>query len=175
MRKYAAVPLGLLVAALCFGAVANAGIITPTKVSASVSPRHIITGAPYKFTVSGTIRFNPIYCPPGTTNPAYCTVITAKQACSGKISLNVGLGKDPILADAKTTVKKTGGKVSSKCTFSIKTKIPKSDLTATSTYVPHQKGSYVFVNFKVKFLGNTVLNAKKARTQYVVAKLTQPS
>jgi len=174
VRKYAAVPLGLLVAALCFGAVASAGIITPIKVSASVSPRHIITGAPYTYTTSGSIRFNPIYCPPGTTNPAYCTVITAKEACSGKVTLKVGLGKDVLLTDAKTTVKKSGGKVNSKCGYKIKIKIPTKDLTATSTYVPHQKGSYVFVNFRVKFQGNSILNAKSARTQYVVAKLTQP-
>jgi hypothetical protein len=174
VRKYVAVPLGLLVAVLCFGAVANAaGIITPTKVSASVSPRHV-NGPPYTFVTSGTIRFNPIYCPPGTTNPAYCTVITAKEACTGKISLKVGLGRDPLLADAKKTIDSTGGKVSSKCTYSIKTKLRKSDFTATTAFRPHQFGAHVFVHFKVKFQGNSVLNAKTARTQYVVAKVLQP-
>jgi hypothetical protein len=175
VRKYAAVPLGLLVAALCFGAVADAaGIITPIKVSASVSPK-FIGAAPYTWVTSGTIRFNPVYCPPGTTNPAYCTTITAKQACSGgKLSLKVHIGRDPLLADANTTVKSTSGKASSKCTYSIKTKIPKADFTSTSHYVLGQRGQRVYVRFRVKFLGTSVLNAKSARTQYVKAVLTEP-
>ena len=179
MRKPAAVTLGLLVALLCFGAVASAGIINPIKVSASVSPHHQISNPPYTFTTSGKITFPSYYCPPGTKKPIpgqtnTCASITAKEACSGKISLSVSLGRDPILADAKTTIAKTGGKVSSKCTYSIKTKFPTADFTASQTYVPHEKGIYVYVSFHVKFQGNKVLNAQKARTQNVIAKLINP-
>jgi hypothetical protein len=175
VRKPAAVLLGVLVALLCFGAVAGAtGSVPPIKVSASVSPRHQIAHPPYTFTTTGRITFPTVYCPPGTTNPAYCTAITAKKACTGKVSLSVSLGRDPILADAKKTIQKTTGKVSNKCTYSIKSKFRKSDFTATSHYVPHQRGSYVYVSFHVKFLGNSVLAAKQARTQNVVAKLINP-
>jgi hypothetical protein len=173
VRKPAVVLMGLLAAMLCFGAVASAGIINPTKVGASVSPRHI-KKAPYTFTTSGKITFPTSYCPPGNSNPAYCVPITAAEACTGKVSLKIVLGKDPILADAKKTIKKTTGKVSSKCTYSIKTKLPKKDFKATSTYTPHQKGAYVHVAMVVKFLGNTVLNPASAHTQTVIAKLTQP-
>jgi len=173
VRKPAAVLLGSLVALLCFGAVASAGIITPTKVSASVSPPYV-KAAPYTFVTSGTITFPSLYCPAGTTNPAYCTTITKAEACRGKVSLKVKLGADPILGDAGSTIKSTTGKVSSKCTYSIKTKFPKSDFTATQIYVPHQKGAFVRVKMSVNFLGNTLLNAKAAKTQTVIAKLTQP-
>ncbi|MDQ6806701.1 MAG: hypothetical protein M3065_17445 [Actinomycetota bacterium] len=173
MRKRVAVLLGLLAAMLCFGAVANAGIITPTKVSASVSPHHRL-GAPYNFVVRGSIRFPKLYCPPGTTNPAYCTIITNAHACRGKVSLTVDLGKDPILAAAESQIASTEARVSQQCTYKIRLHFPESDFTATHRYVPHEKGSYVKVRFHVKFLGNTVLNAKGAKTQKVVAKLTQP-
>ncbi|HWF50825.1 MAG TPA: hypothetical protein VG294_09320 [Solirubrobacteraceae bacterium] len=173
MRKPVAVLLGSLAVVLCFGAVASAGIITPSKVSASVSPHHV-TKAPYTFTTHGTITFSPLYCPPGTTNVAYCTTITKAEACSGKVSLKVKLGPDPILADADTTIKSTTGKVSSNCTYSIKTKFSTKDFTATKIYSAHEKGVYVKVKFSVKFLGNTVLNPKSANTQTVIAKLTKP-
>jgi len=175
VRKPAAVLLGVLVALLCFGAVADAtGIINPIKVSASVSPRHQISKPPYTFTTSGRITFPTLLCPPGTTNPAYCTTITAKEACGGKVSLKVTLGKDPILADANKTIKRTTGKVSGKCTYSIKAKFPKSDFRATKHYFAHEKGSYVHVSFHVSYLGDSVLKPKTARTQNVIAKLLQP-
>jgi hypothetical protein len=173
VRKPAAVLLGSLAAILCFGAVASAGIITPTKVSASVSPHHIIK-APYTFVTSGTISFPSLYCPAGTTNPAYCTTITKAEACRGKVSLKVKLGSDPILGDAGNTIASTSGKVSSQCTYSIKTKFPKSDFTATTIYGAHDKGVYVKVKFSANFLGNTLLNAKAAKTQIVIAKLRKP-
>jgi hypothetical protein len=179
VRKPAAVTLGVLVALLCFGAVASAGIINPVKVSASVSPSHQIKNPPYTFTTSGKITFPSYICPPGTPKPIpgqtnTCAAITAKEACSGKISLSVTLGKDAILADANKTIKKTSGKVSGKCTYSIKTKFPKSDFTAKAPYAPHTAGEYVHVSFHVKFGGNKVLNGKSARTQNVVAKLINP-
>jgi hypothetical protein len=84
------------------------------------------------------------------------------------------LGPDPILADAGTTVLTTSGKTSDKCTYSITVTIPKADLTATVRYRPHQRGSYVYVSFLARFHGNSVLTAKSARQQNVVAKLTKP-
>jgi hypothetical protein len=174
VRKPAAVLLGLLAAMLCFGAVASAGIITPTKISASVAPKHQIRHPPYTFTTSGKITFPSVYCAPGVTNIAYCVVVTPAEACSGKVSLKVKLGADSILDDAGKTIKTTTGKVSSTCTYSIKVKFPNKDFTASQPYVPHQKGSYVHVSFFAKFLGNPVLNGKTARTQNVVAKLLQP-
>jgi hypothetical protein len=179
VRKPAAVLLGVLVALVCFGAVvagARTGTIPPIKVWASVSPKHRVIPPPkyYTFYTSGHITFPTIYCPPGTTNPAYCTAVTAKEACTGKVSLYVHLGRDPILADAKTTVQRTTTKVTKKCTYFFKSKFPNSDFTATHAYVPHERGSYVFVGFHVKFLGNSVLAAKTARVQYVVAKLINP-
>ncbi len=173
MRKRVAVLLGLVAAMLCFGAVAIAGIITPTKVSASVSPRHLL-GAPYTWVTSGKITFRSLYCPNGTTNPAYCAQITKQQACRGRVSLKVRIGRDPILGDANTTIRNTTGRVSSQCTYNIKTKFPTSDFTATRIYRRHTRGKYVKVTFSVKFLGNSILNAKSARPQNVVAKLTQP-
>jgi hypothetical protein len=186
VRKPAAVLLGTLVALLCFGAVASAtsskgskGYIKPIKVSASVFPPHQIFKPPYTFTVSGRITFNPYVCPPGekppppgTTNT--CIIVTAKQACYGKVSLYVALGRDPILLLARHRIFGTYGKVSGKCTYSISTTFPKPKFTATKFYFPHEFGSYIFVAFHVRFGGNAVLKAKSARTQYVVAKLIQP-
>ena len=161
MRKPAAVLLGTLVALLCFGAVASAtsskgskGYIKPIKVSASVFPPG---------------EKPP---PPGTTNT--CIIVTAKQACYGKVSLYVTLGRDPILLLARHRIFGTYGKVSGKCTYSISTTFPKPKFTATKFYFPHEFGSYIFVAFHVRFGGNAVLKAKSARTQYVVAKLIQP-
>jgi hypothetical protein len=174
VRKPAAVLLGSLAAMLCFGAVASAGIIMPTKVSASVSPPHQIADPPYTFTTSGTITFRRRHCPPGTTNPAYCTTITDRDACHGKVSLTVKLGDDPLLADASTIIKTTTANVDGDCTYSIKITFPKSDFTANTRYAPHANGAYVHASFMVSFLGNTVLDPEDARTQTVVAKLLQP-
>ncbi|MDQ6776560.1 MAG: hypothetical protein M3071_10185 [Actinomycetota bacterium] len=177
MRKPVAVLLGSLVAILCFGAVASAGIITPTKVTASVS-RPYTPHAPYTFVTSGRIIFSSLYCPPGLTSPAYCAkygaILTKQEVCRGRVSLKVKLGRDPILGDAGSTIRSTTGRVSSQCTYVIKTKFPKSDFTATKIYRPHDRGVFVRVKFSVKFLGNTLLNARSARTQTVIAKLTQP-
>jgi hypothetical protein len=163
----------MLAAMLCFGAVVSAGIITPTKVSANVSPKHV-GGAPYTFKTTGTISFNPVYCPAGTTNPAYCITITKGEACSGKVSLKVALGSDPLLADAGKTIKSTTGKVDASCNYSIKVKLPKSDSTAKKKFKGSAKGSSVKVKFSVKFLGNVVLNPASAKTATATAKLTQP-
>jgi hypothetical protein len=163
--------MGLLVAMLLIGAVAIAATIPPSYVSASVSPRHKL-GAPYKFTTSGAIHYR--RCPHGVTKHNYCVDVPPGQACKGAMSLAVKLGPDPLLVDQNKTILTTSGGVSSKCTYSITTTIRKSELTATSRYKPHQKGSYVFVSFLAKFGGNKVLSAKGARQQNVVAKLTQP-
>lgn len=173
MRKPAAVLIGPLVAMLCIGAVANAaGVIPTTSMSASVSPRHALK-APYTFTTSGAIHYR--RCPHGVTKKNYCSSIPpGHQTCPGTVSLAVMLGPDPILADAGTTVLTTSGKTSDKCTYSITVTIPKADLTATVRYRPHQRGSYVYVSFLARFHGNSVLTAKSARQQNVVAKLTKP-
>jgi hypothetical protein len=163
--------MGLVVAMLLIGAVAVAATIPPSYVSASVSPRHKL-GAPYTFTTRGAIHYR--RCPHGVTKHNYCVDVPPGQACKGTMALDVKLGPDPLLVDQNKTILTTTGDVSPQCTFSITTTIPKSELTGTSRYKPHQKGSYVFVSFVAKFRGNKVLSALGARQQNVVAKLTQP-
>jgi hypothetical protein len=172
VRKPATVLMGLLVAMLLIGAVAAvAATITPNYVSASVSPRHK-NQAPYTFTTSGAIHYR--RCPHGVTKHNYCVSLPPGQTCTGTMGVDVKLGPDPLLVDQNKTIMSASGKVSSKCTYSITTTIPKSELTGTSRYRPHERGSYVYVSFSVKFGGNRVLRAKGARQQNVVAKLRQP-
>lgn len=171
MRRPIAVSIALLGALLSVVAVASAGSIAPSYVSASVSPRHKLQ-APYKSTVTGAVHYRK--CPHGTTKHNYCTDIPPGRVCTGTVTLHVRLGPDPLLADAKHTIRTARGKLSKRCTYSIRTTLPAADLTATSRYRPHQKGAYVFVSFLVRFNGNKVLAARRARRQNVVAKLTQP-
>lgn len=171
MRKPVAVSIALLGAMLCVVAVASAGSIAPSYVSASVSPRHRLH-PPYKSTVTGTIHYRK--CPHGTTKHNYCTSIPPGHVCTGTVTLHVKLGADPLLADAKKTIKTARGKVRKHCNYSITTTLPAADLTATSRYRPHQRGAFVYVSFLIRFNGNKVLSARSARRQNVVAKLRQP-
>ena len=171
MRKPIAVSMALLGAMLGVVAVASAGSIAPSYVSASVSPRHKL-GAPYMSTVTGTVHYRK--CPHGTTKHNYCTDIPRGRVCKGTVTLRVRLGPDPLLADAKQTIQTATGKVHRHCTYSITATLPAADLTAITRYRPHQRGAYVYVSFLVRFNGNRVLSARRARKQNVVAKLTQP-
>lgn len=167
MRKPAAVLMALLAGMLCLAGVAGAGELSPTKVSAAVHklPAH-------SYTVTGRITYPPKYCLPGTGS-SYCVPLTAKKVCSGRVSLTVKLGADALLAASKKTVARASGRVSSTCTYSIKTKFKAKLFTAKHAFAPHAKGSSVKVSFAVKFLGNTVLNPKSAKTQTVSASLIQ--
>ena len=171
MRKPAVALTVLLVGMLGLGAAAIASTITPSYVSASVSPRHVLR-VPYTFTTSGAIHYR--RCPHGTTKHNYCVDVPAGQACKGSLSLDVKLGADPLLADAGKKVLSTSGGVSKHCTYSITTTLPTSVLTATSRFRRRQKGAYVYLTFSARFDGNSVLSPKSARRQNVVARLTQP-
>jgi hypothetical protein len=163
--------MGSLVVMLCIGAAAVAATLTPSYVSASVSPHHLLK-APYTFTTVGTIHYR--HCPHGVTKNNYCVDVAQGQACKGSVSLDVRLGSDPLLADAQKKVLTTSGAVSKKCTYSITTTLPTSVFTATSRFRRHQKGAYVYVKFAARFVGNSVLSPRSARQQNVVARLTQP-
>ncbi|MDQ6776559.1 MAG: hypothetical protein M3071_10180 [Actinomycetota bacterium] len=171
MRKPAVVLMGLLGAMLCFGAVASAGVLSPTKVSAGV---HKAKHPAYSYTTSGRISYPSQYCLPGTTGANYCVALTAKAVCSGRVSLAVKLGKDSLLASSNATIARASGKVSSTCTYSIKTKFAARLFTAKHRFVAHAKGASVRVSFAVKFLGNSVLNPRSAGTQTVGAKVLSP-
>jgi hypothetical protein len=164
MRK-PAVGLILLGAMLCFGAVASAGVTAPTNVSAGVKKaKH----PAYTYTTSGRISIPSQYCLPGTTGSSYCVPLTAAD-CAGRVSLTVKFSKDALLAASKKTVARASGKVSSKCTYSIKTTFKTKLFTAKKRFARHAKGSSVEVSFAVRFLGNTILNPRSAGTRTVSA------
>jgi hypothetical protein len=166
VRKPAVVLVGLLAALLCFAAVASAGLLSPTKVSVGVkTAKH----PAYTYTTTGKITFPSKYCLPGTTTPNYCVGLTNAAVCNGKVSLTIKMGKKSLLAASKKTIARSTGKVSSKCTYSIKTKF-KSKLF-TAKHAKGAKGAKVKVTFAVKFLGNALLNAKSASTHTVTAKI----
>lgn len=171
MRKPAVVLMGLLAAMLCLGAVASAGVVAPTKVSAGV---HKAKHPAYTYTTTGRITYPSQYCLPGMTGSNYCGTLTAKAVCSGRVSLTVKVGKDSLLGASKKTIARASGKVSATCTYSIKTKFKANLFKAKHAFAKRAKGSTAKVSFSVKFLGNAALNPLSARSQTVSIKVVKP-
>jgi hypothetical protein len=171
VRKPTVVMIGLAAVMLCFAALASAGVVAPTKVSAGV---HKAKRPALTYTTTGRITYPRRYCLAGTTSSAYCVTLTAKKVCNGRVSLTVKLGKDPLLAASNKTIARASGKVKSNCTYSIKTKLKTKPFAAKKSFAAHAKGATVKVSFGIRFLGNAVLNPRNARTQTVKVSVKQP-
>ena len=145
--KRLTVALAALFAVLALGAVAqgqSSNRAIPNKLTATTKPKRDKT-APYTFTTRGTLQAPNVNCPPGTTDPDYCTPISRAKACTGKVSIKFKKG-------TKTKSSRTAS-IKSNCTY-------KSKVTLKAT------GKYKVV---VRFQGNAVLQPRSARTQTVRA------
>jgi hypothetical protein len=168
-------PLMLLVLSLavvlCVTATASAATkASPDKVSAKSKPK-TDKKKPFRYKISGTItiplRFCaaggvpgtgaanclPITCAPGVTNAAYCAVPGIAQICTGKVRIQIKRG-------SKTWGKKNatvGPTCTYKVTVTLKKKLKKKTLKPGTLKV------------KTRFLGNTVLKARNAKTLTVRA------
>lgn len=182
--KAAAVVITLLVGLGVVGAAGAAAKIPPRQVTAHVKP-HFVKKPPYRFTVSG--RIVPpkltcpsgqstgycVPCPPGKT-ASYC-VPPPGQVCAGKVRISIRLGLNPNLAVSGRTIQKLFTRVRSDCTYHRTFKIAKSALTSEVPLFKRSKHKTVKLFFPVKFNGNTVLSAKKAKpTPKAKARLLSP-
>lgn len=174
MRKPALILAAVLVGALCFTAVAGAvGIIRPTKVTAQVKPPHR-NGPPFRYTISGKMTYPSVFCPPGTTNLAYCTRLTNKIACTGLIKVKIHLNTDLLLKRSNFNLKTLFIKMKSNCTYSATTTFKTSIFTAQKRFKPHAPGAWAYLSYTPTFLGNGVLAAFNVHDQHVLAKVQQP-
>jgi hypothetical protein len=145
--KRLTVALAALFAVLALGAVAqgqSSNRAIPNKLTATTKPKRS-KFAPYVFTTRGTLQAPNVNCPPGTTDPTYCTPISRAKACTGKVSIKFKKGKKTVSSKKAT--------IGSKCTY-------KSKATLKAT------GKYKVV---VRFLGNSVLQPRNAKSQTVRA------
>ena len=139
-----------LTTSLAAGQTGNAKSSTTSKVSPKRDKRK-----PYKFTTSGKVKppkfcasttpaanCVPLKCPPGATNPAYCT---KPKPCRGKVRVR-------FKRNGKTVSSKTTN-LKSNCKYKKKTTVKK-------------KGRY---QVQVRFLGNDVLAPSSASTKSVRA------
>ena len=159
-----------LVLALAVAGVALAtGQIAPTKVSASVLPKHIPAPGPYIWTVTGRVTL-PEICPAGTTNPSYCTV-PPKNYADGPVDLKVDLGNDSQLADSGHQVATASGMVKND-RYTMTVNISPAVFTAVQHEMNLQ--TWVGVYFYVDYLGNSNVSGLSAPPQIVLAGVINP-
>lgn len=156
-RLLVLVVLSLLAVFLVTSVAVGAGI-TKSSTSSKVSPKRD-KKKPYKFKTKGSVNFPkkfcapnapapdciPLICPPGTSNPAYCTKPTAAKVCTGKVKITFKKGKKT-LSSKSVSLKPN-------CKYSSKTTIKK-----------HGK-----LKVKARFGGNTILAPSSASTKKVRA------
>ncbi len=154
-----------LAVALIVAAPASAAQTKADKVTAKSKPK-TDKKSPFKFTISGTVLFParycapgatpgggpanciPITCGPGVTNAAYCAKPGGAQLCAGKVRVLVKRG-------SRTWGKKTA-KLKANCTFKIAVTLKKK--------VNKKRLNYGTLKVSTRFLGNTVLKARSAKT-----------
>jgi hypothetical protein len=174
VRKPALILAAVLVSALGFTAIAGAvGIIRPTKITASVKPPHR-NRPPFRYTISGKLTYPRTFCPPGTTNPAYCTTLTNKTACAGLIKVKIHLNADPLLKRSNYNLKTLFIRIKSNCTYSATTTFKKSIFTAKARFKAHAPGSWAYLSYTPQFFGNAALAPFNIHDQHVLAKVQQP-
>jgi hypothetical protein len=172
VRKLAAVvSTSVLGAALILAAVA-AATVSPIGVTARVTPPHNLK-KPFTYTIHGVVVPPKFICPPGSTNPAYCTQTVPGTACKGNVQITVSLGVDKNLADSDKRIGQFTTPVKVSCNYSLTRTIQYKILTAKKRQAGKKR--YVHVKFNARFLGNTVLSPKSAPQQIVIAKLINPS
>jgi hypothetical protein len=166
--RVVAVLVGLLGVSLVAVGVANAVQRSRPSVTARVAPSRI-NAPPFAWTTFGSLVLPKQVCPNGATVFPYCEP-TPASACSGKMSLTVKLGRNPLLADS-------GKKVASKslslrsCGYSFDTKLPKSVFTSKKKVNNFKRSgdTTVKVSFSVSYGGNSLLTGASARTRTAVA------
>jgi len=140
----------LMVVFLMTSLAAGQSGVAKSSTSSKVSPKRD-KKKPYKFKVSGTVKFPlalcapnapssgclPITCPPGVTLARYCTLPTIARICSGKVKITF---KSKRASVSKTT------SVSTSCKY-------KKSVTLK------KKGKY---KVTAKFGGNTILKSSTA-------------
>jgi len=170
-RNVAAGLIALLAGVLWFDALAAAtATISPTLVSASISPHHRLN-KPYNFTATGKLAYPKQICPKGTKKAAYCVKVLNVR-CSGKIEITVRLLQDRLLAKSGQVIASGATTLRPNCTYSHKMKLRKSAFIANvRKLAAHAKGHYVHVAIAVRFLGNPQLRTKSAKVQIVIAKV----
>jgi hypothetical protein len=149
--KRLTVVLAALFAVLALGAVALGQTPTraiPNRLTATTKPKRDRT-APYTFTTRGTLQAPNVNCPPGTTDPDYCTPIRKADACAGKVSIKYKKG-------SKTVSSRRAGISSKSCTYKSTTRFKAGRVSGKLKVV-------------VRFLGNRVLQPRSAKTQTVRA------
>jgi len=112
--------------------------------TASVTPK-TDRKRPYRFTVKGTVLpvTRPLKCGPGVTNPRYCTPATARDVCRGKVRVIIKRG-------SRRVTRKTVS-LRSNCRYTVRFTIRRRQKPGRLT-------------LSTRFLGNTYMVAKSART-----------
>jgi hypothetical protein len=168
----AAVLVASLTMSLVGAASAAGPLIAPIKVTARVLPKHINTGGPYIWHVTGMIILPAMICPAGTTDPKYCQPTTPAD-CVGTMSLIIKVGKDKLVADSGKQIghlfSRTVG-----CNFAFTTHIKNSVYTAKHPLAHDAPIRHTTLILYARFLGNALVSAKSARVQRVIGKVLAP-
>jgi len=177
--KVVAVVVGLLAVSLVAVDMAGAaGFVPTTNVVARVLPKHInppsIKKANYTWHVHGNITYPSYYCPNGTHNPPYCARVPKSSACKGKITYTVRMGSDKLLAASGKKIGSGSTTLRGNCTYKFSKHFRTSLFISRHRLKNDKTIRHLGVLFYVHFAGNSVLTARNARVQTVIAKVLQP-